>query len=93
METQSLEGDALGGKKSSYRTYEEWKLRVYPSGVGAYGSSSYRTYEEWKPKSLLAYSPAESAFLPYLWGMETAPSSRQSPVGCLVLTVPMRNGN
>jgi len=35
-------------RKGSYRTYEEWKLRISPAfWVQEYGS--YRTYEEWKP--------------------------------------------
>ena len=33
---------------SSYPTYEEWKLSLYPKTKNTY-KGSYPTYEEWKP--------------------------------------------
>ncbi len=54
----------------SYRTYEEWKP-VTPSSYKTSKSGSYRTYEEWKLYDIVKAYQLISAFLPYLWGMET----------------------
>jgi len=55
---------------SSYRTYEEWKLRWF-SKKYLPRTGSYRTYEEWKPKIKGIDISKGALFLPYLWGMET----------------------
>jgi len=71
METQNLEGNSLGVRKSSYRTYEEWKLSMVLHRR-TQGQSSYRTYEEWKHALLQPFQHVWVEFLPYLWGMETS---------------------
>ena len=40
-----------GLKKSSYRTYEEWKPFTTATSEIASTTRSYRTYEEWKQAS------------------------------------------
>ena len=76
----------------SYRTYEEWKRMKFVD-IGYILKGSYRTYEEWKHVSNFVSKLSESAFLPYLWGMETSPPNTCINPGTIVLTVPMRNGN
>jgi len=38
---------SIDERKSSYRTYEEWKLQFLKQ-FHKFNQSSYRTYEEWK---------------------------------------------
>ncbi len=84
--------EAREGHKSSYRTYEEWKL---PSIVQKAFRlhSSYRTYEEWKlPIRLKQNSPRKGSYRTYEeWKHEYGLSDEV--VLEMVLTVPMRNGN
>ena len=57
-------------KNRSYRTYEEWKLRLSLIFLSP-SHSSYRTYEEWKLYIPDSRKRLTAPFLPYLWGMET----------------------
>jgi len=55
----------LTGFFSSYRTYEEWKLRDYRKKYSV-DIRSYRTYEEWKHENEVVLVFEREGFLPYL---------------------------
>jgi len=75
---------------SSYRTYEEWKLRWH-STICTILHVLTVPMRNGNNKSLKRRL-SSSQFLPYLWGMETL-MNRLYLNHCSVLTVPMRNGN
>jgi len=77
--------------RSSYRTYEEWKLAACHS-ANSFINSSYRTYEEWKPR-IKAMPPAEKRVLTVPMRNGNIDTTCFSLQVVVVLTVPMRNGN
>ena len=78
--------------KSSYRTYEEWKLETLSQTVQEV-QSSYRTYEEWKRfRTETFLSRVVSSYRTYEeWKHLSALFTEVQ--AAIVLTVPMRNGN
>ena len=54
---------------------------------------SYPTYEEWKPRYVSKIFKLIILFLSYLWGMETGKTCSWTFWRCVVLILPMRNGN
>ena len=77
----------------SYPTYEEWKLSGSPYISATCLACSYPTYEEWKPHFFSI--PNTSFFCSYPTYEEWKPpcSSFLSKHNCIVLILPMRNGN
>ena len=77
--------------RSSYRTYEEWKLSptLFISSIIA---CSYRTYEEWKHDGTCNNPiPSSSSYRTYEEWKRASIFSYS--IAIFVLTVPMRNGN
>jgi len=91
METYYVDGRQVRANKSSYRTYEEWKLGKR-GNFETDGDSSYRTYEEWKLRST-TYRSTKKHVLTVPMRNGNPRWHAQKGRWWWVLTVPMRNGN